>query len=155
MIQKQENRQAWQRLLLVTLAITGFYACQLPEEDPLLPQTEILSVDFIPNTDLVPGDTVAIRCRIKDSLDTRFNYYWRVSNALVLGSPIGGGNLIDAELGAFRRDRDWWSENRNTVHWVVPDCTRSFTLIVGVEVDNLLRQKLPVESGNYIEIIIN
>jgi hypothetical protein len=150
----KESRQAWQRLALVLLALAGVVACQTPEEDPPPPQTEILSVDFIPNENLSPGDTVAIRCRIKDSLDTRFNFYWRIGVAEDLGAPIGGGNLIDAELGSFLWDRDWLSFNRNTVHWVVADCTQTYYLRVAVRVDNGDSKKATVKSGNSMQISI-
>lgn len=150
------KQETWQRLLLLTLLIAGLYACGTGEEYPPPPQTEILSVDFIPNENLSPGDTVAIRCRIKDSLDTRFNFYWHVGVAEDLGATIGGGNLIDAEyMGYYAWDKTWNSEKRNTVHWIVPDCTRSFTLIVSVLIDNGNSEKLTVLGGNSIKITIN
>jgi|SRR5690554_944276 len=64
------------RAAIFILFLSSINDCSLGTPDPPpIPQTEILSIVLMPDTVAV-GDTVLIHGIIKDSLDSRFKYYW-------------------------------------------------------------------------------
>lgn len=58
-----------------------------PPDPPPEPQTEILEIRLDPDTVAV-GDTVLIHAVIRDSLDSRFVYDWRLNEARIV--PVNG-----------------------------------------------------------------
>lgn len=67
-----------QYYLTAIILIGLIQACTYGTPDPEpVPQTEILEIRLTPDTVAV-GDTVLIHCLIKDSLDTRFNFFWNL-----------------------------------------------------------------------------
>lgn len=74
--------------IYITFIVLIYGACTLGTTDPdPIPQTEVLAVYLYPDTVAV-GDTVLIHVLIKDSLDTRFKFYWAFPNAELI--PVGG-----------------------------------------------------------------
>lgn len=116
--------------------IAGLQACGGNEYDEELPQTEILAFTIEPSENLMPGDTVTMTCKIKDSLDTRFNFYWSVDYGFGGVLLFDAGDLFPAEkVGEGSRPRRW-TQNRNWVKWIVPDCTGYFSATFRVIPDN-------------------
>ena len=61
-----------------------------PPDPPPAPQTEILDIRLDPDT-VVVGDTVLIHAVIRDSLDSRFVYDWRLNEDRVV--PVNGTTM--------------------------------------------------------------
>lgn len=62
-----------------------------PDDDPV-PQTKILRFELTPDTVLV-NDTLLVHCVIEDSLDTSFEFNWKIRLGEVV--PINGSITND------------------------------------------------------------
>jgi len=156
-IPKIPDRSGKNVLLLWLLAlalIAGLNACGGHEYDEELPQTEILAFTIEPSENLMPGDTVTLTCKIKDSLDTRFNFYWSVDYGNCTDTcrlHFDAGDLFPAEK-VMRSLPKRWTQNRNWVKWIVPDCTGYFAAYFYVDVTNFNKEMTAVDASRIIII---
>ena len=70
------------RALFIIFFLLGFSGCKISgpktSTGPLANQTAILSAKAVPDI-VAPGDTVQFICRITDSTNTKFRFYWYIS----------------------------------------------------------------------------
>ncbi len=124
------------RALFIFLFLLGFAGCKINGPNDTgreSHQTIILSARAIPDV-VAPGDTVQFVCRIKDSTNTKFRFYWYTPN----GTPIGGK---DTTYGGLRVRIT--SENR--IKWKAPDKSNVYDFEVFVDDGDTLL--LPVDEA--------
>lgn len=112
-------------LLCVTALLLAvlLYGCGFPidsGDDIQSLQTKILKVLVQPDT-VAPGDTASFTCVIKDSIDTRFKFYWLIQYGKVEGA---------IQYGYY----DYKSGNSRSIKWIAPE--KSDTYNFEVTVDN-------------------
>jgi len=76
----------------MVLVLTSLNACETlgdpdPEEPTYPPATTILRVELTPDT-LVQGDTLTLKCVVKDSLDPNLRFDWSLSSTRII--PVNG-----------------------------------------------------------------
>ena len=86
---KNESHKTVQQFLALFVFGLTLFTCVGPEEpfeyDP--PATEILRIELTPDT-LIMGDTLLIRCVVKDSLDPALLFSWNLANERIV--PVNG-----------------------------------------------------------------
>ena len=81
---------------------------------PLANQTAILSAKAVPDI-VAPGDTVQFICRITDSTNTKFRFYWYI----FYGTTIGGKDTTYGGLGAY-------VTSVGRIKWKAPDKLQAY-----------------------------
>jgi hypothetical protein len=69
-------------LLILSIAATGCYETHPDKDRPVGFVTEILRVEAVPNPVAV-GDTLRLKCVIKDSLKAGFEYAWGIQGRYI------------------------------------------------------------------------
>ena len=86
---KNESHKTVQQFLALFVFGLTLFTCVGPEEpyeyDP--PATEILRIELTPDT-LIMGDTLFIRCVVKDSLDPAILFSWGLASERIV--PVNG-----------------------------------------------------------------
>ena len=139
-LKNESNKTVQQFFALFVFGLTLF-TCVGPEEpyeyDP--PATEILRIELTPDT-LIMGDTLLIRCVVKDSLDPALLFSWNLANERIV--PVNGktdSSVIRWNAG----DLDWFG-NR-------PDSVKKMYLLTNVRVS---KQGEYSESTEYFKIYL-
>jgi len=86
---KNESHKTVQQFFALFIFGLTLFTCVGPEEpyeyDP--PATEILRIELTPDT-LIVGDTLLIRCVVKDSLDPELLFSWGLASERIV--PVNG-----------------------------------------------------------------